>query len=245
MQTISLSAKNRSDVGHGVKKLRAAGGMPCVTYGHDVTPVALEVSLKEFQKVFAKAGSSTVVELDLEGQKKNIVINDVQFDPVTDLPVHADLYQVRMDEKITTEVPLKFVGVSRAVKDFGGILVKAADALEIEALPKDLPHEIEVDLSMLKELNDAIDLSDLKIPEGVTVLVDDKEFAIASVTPPRTEEELKALDEAVTEDVDAIEGVKPAEEGEEVDTEGDKTEDKPEAAPDEQASDEKKEPEKK
>ena len=218
MQTISLSAKTRSALGHTAKKLRDTGSMPCVTYGHDIKPVSLEVNQKDFQKVFSQAGSSTVVELDLDGQKKNIVINDVQFDPVSGVALHADFYQVRMDEKITTEVPLKYIGMSRAVKDFGGILVKAADSLEIEALPKDLPHEIEVDLSMLKELNDSINLSDLKIPEGVTVLAQSKEFAIASVTPPRSEAEIKALDEAVTEDVDAIEGVKPADEGEEIES---------------------------
>ncbi|MFH0831089.1 MAG: 50S ribosomal protein L25 [Parcubacteria group bacterium] len=225
MANISLKAKARTHTGHKVRELRRRGVMPIVTYGHGIKTQSLEVSRKVFEGVFAKAGSSTIVELDVDGTKKNVVIHDVQHDPVSGEVIHADLYQVRMDEKIKTEVPLKFIGTSRAVKDFGGILVKATDKLEVEALPADLPHEIEVDLSKLAELNATIKLADLKVPAGVSVLVVGKEFSIATVSPPRSEEELKALDEAVTEDVEAIEGVKkPEAEGEEaaVTAEGEK-----------------------
>ncbi len=225
MAHISLNAKTRTATGHKTRGLRAHGMVPGVTYGHGIKSVSVELNSKELEKVVAKAGTSTIVELDLDGIKKNVVINDVQYDPVSGAVIHADLYQVRMDEKIKAEVPLKFIGVSRAVKDLGGILVKAVDKLEVEALPADLPHEIVVDLNKLAKLHDSISLKELAIPKGVEILVEDKELSIVSVTPPRSEEELKALDEAVTEDVNAIEGVKPKEEGEEIATgEGEKAE---------------------
>ncbi|MFO0705049.1 MAG: 50S ribosomal protein L25 [Candidatus Andersenbacteria bacterium] len=234
MAQITLSAKTRSALGHKTVALRARGTVPCVTYGHGIKTASIEVNAKQLEKVIEKAGTSTIVELDLDGSKKNIVIHDVQYHPVSGAVIHADLYQVRMDEKIKAEVPLKFTGVSRAVKDFGGILVKSVDKLEIEALPKDLPHEILVDLSKLVKLNDSIPLKSLDIPAGVEVLVEDKELAIVSVTPPRSEAELEALNEAVTEDVNAIEGVKPKEEGEEIATaegEGEKAAGKGKEAP--------------
>lgn len=232
MASISLSAKTRTHTGHKNRTLRASGRIPVVTYGHGLKSQSLEVGQKAFDKVLSKAGTSTIVELDLDGKKTNVVIHDVQRHPVTGEVIHVDLYQVRMDEKIKAKVPLKFIGTSRAVKDFGGILVKATDELEIEALPADLPHEIQVDLSKLAELNATIKLTDLAIPKGVEVLVADKEFSIATVTPPRSEEELKALDEAVTEDVEAIEGVKkPEAEGEEAAVTAEGAEGKAGAAP--------------
>jgi large subunit ribosomal protein L25 len=225
MASISLKATPRAVAGNKVRTLRKRGLMPCVTYGHSVKTESLEISAKEFQKALSKAGTSTVLQLMIGDKPKNVVIHDVQYDPVSGLPIHADLYQVRMDEKIKAEVLLKFTGVSKAVKDLGGILVKSVDKLEVEALPADLPHELVVDLSKLNTFEDRIALTDIAIPKGVEVKVEDKLLTIASVTPPRSEEELKALDEAVTEDVESIEGVKPKDEGEDA-TEGEEKEEK-------------------
>ncbi len=221
MANISLKASVRTKSGHKAEDLRKAGILPAVTYGHGLKPAVIEVDLKAFLKVYEKAGTSTVIQLELDTEKKNVVIHDVQYHPVKGFPIHADFYQVRSDEKIKAEVPLRFTGVSIAVKDLGGILVKATDKLEVEAFPQDLPPEIIVDLSVLKTFEEKISLKDLKIPAGVKILVENQGMSIASVNPPRSEEEIKALDEAVTEDVEAIEGVKPKAEGEDV-TEGDK-----------------------
>lgn len=219
MTNISLNAKPRKNVGNALRTLRKNGRMPAITYGHGIESQALDVSAAEFGKVFAAAGASTVVALSIDGSNKNVVINDVQYDPMTGAPIHADLYQVRMDEKIKADVPLKFVGVSHAVKDLGGILVKPADTVEIEALPADLPHEIVVDLSKLEVLNSKLTLKDLALPKGAVPTVG-LEFSVASVEPPRSEEEIAKLNEAVTEDVEAVEGVKKPLEGEEVAVEG-------------------------
>ncbi|MFO0702754.1 MAG: 50S ribosomal protein L25 [Candidatus Andersenbacteria bacterium] len=220
MASISLNAKVRTKVGAALPTLRASGRIPAVTYGHGIKPQALDLSAKEFGKVLASAGQSTIVSLAIDGKQANVVISDVQHDPVTGAPTHVDLHQVRMDEKIKAQVPLKFIGTSHAVKDLGGILVKPTDAIEVEALPADLPHEIVVDLSKLEELNSKLTLGDIGLPKGVTPVVADRDFAVASVEPPRSEEELAKLDEAVTEDVEAVEGVKKPVEGEEVSAEG-------------------------
>lgn len=225
MANISLKASVRTKSGHQAEALRKAGKLPAVTYGHGLKPAVIEVDLKSFEKAYQKAGTSTVIQLELDAEKKNVVIHDVQYHPIKGFPIHADFYQVRSDEKIKAEVPLKFTGVSIAVKDLGGILVKAMDKLEVEAFPQDLPPEIVVDLSKLTTFEEKIGLKDLNIPSTVKVLVEDQGLSIASVNPPRSEEELKALDEAVTEDVEAIEGVKPKVEGEDV-TEGEDKEGK-------------------
>lgn len=216
MSSISLEAQERKTTGHGLEALRSAGQVPAITYGHGEKSASIQVKLDELERVYSEAGTAAVIELTIGKETKNVVIYEVQRDPVTGTILHADFYQVRMDEKIKTEVPVKFKGKSAAVKDLGGILVKAVNHLEVEALPKDLPREIIVDLSTLKTFDDHVALADLAIPAGVEVLVEDKKMSIASVTPPRSEEELKALDEEVTEDVEAVEGVKEPEEGEDV-----------------------------
>jgi len=236
MANISLSAKTRTVTGHKVGTLRADGQLPVVLYGHGVDTQSLQVDAKKFAKLYREAGSSTIIELDIDGKMQNVVVHDIQFDPVTEAIVHADLYQVKMDEKLTAEVPLVFKGVSAAVKDLGGMLIKSVDKLEVEALPKDLPHEITVNISTLEGFDNKISLSDLEIPAGVEVK-EEREITIVSVEAPRTEEELAALDEAVTEDVEAVEGVTKETDGEDV-TEGEDgekakdekgAEDKPEA----------------
>lgn len=236
MASISLNAKVRTNAGKALRTLRANGGVPAVTYGHGLKSQALELSAREFDKVFAAAGSSTVVTLKIDGADTNVLISDIQHDPVSGATTHVDLYQVRMDEKIKAEVPLKFIGTSRAVKDLGGILIKPADTIEVEALPANLPPEIVVDLSRLEELNSKLTLGDIGLPDGVIPTVANRDFAVASVEPPRSEEELAKLDEAVTEDVEAVEGVKKPVEGEEAAEgeakDGEKAEGKPEAKAD-------------
>lgn len=237
MAGISLSASPRETIGRKVKALREAGKTPCVTYGHGVKSVNLEIDSRVFEAAYKAAGKSTLVELKIGDEIKNVVINDVQLDPVSGKVIHADLYQVKMDEKIHAEVPLIFEGTSKAVKDLGGILVKAVDSLEIEALPKDLPHDIKVDLSILETFEDKVLLKDLPIPDGVEVLMEDKELSIVSVDEPRSEEELKALEDEVTEDVDSVEGVKK-DEGEDVtEDDGEEGDEKSKEGADESAGD--------
>lgn len=191
--------------------VRRAGAVPAILYGHNLAPQSLEVNSQVFGKLFQKAGSTSLIMLSVGDTQHPVLVREVQYHPLKNTVRHIDFYQVRMDEEIEASVPLSFIGESPAVKDQGGVLVRNLDELAVKALPQNLPHNIEVDISGLNTFEKVVHVSDLKLPEGVTVLAE-TETVVALVQPPRTEEELEQLDEAVTEDVEAVEGVKPAEE---------------------------------
>lgn len=182
-------------------------------YKTDVTP--LSVDARQFSKILKQAGETSLVELQLEnGEKKQVLIQDVSRHTLKGTPTHVDFYAVQMDKLIEATVQLSFVGESEAVKAAGGVLVKVMQEVAIEALPQDLPHEIEVDISSIKTFDDHILVKHLKLPKGVT-LVGDSDQTIALVEPPRTEEELAALDQAPEISLDAIEVVGEKEKTEE------------------------------
>lgn len=194
---MKLQAKTREIVGSKVKNLRKEGLIPAVLYGKGIENVNLTLNAKEFLKAYREAGESTVLDLEIDGKNKtNVLIYDIASDPVSDEIIHADLYQVDMTQEVTTDVPLVFVGESQAVKE-GGVLVKNMHEVEVSALPKDLPHEIEVDLSALATIDDIIKIEDIKLPTGVKITLGGDEVVV-SVTPPRSQEELDALSEEVT-----------------------------------------------
>ena len=184
---MDLSVKTRTKLGKGVKALRKEGFIPAELYGHGLTNVHLSVPAKDFSKVFKAAGTSTIVTLNLETEKKPAIIHDVVRDAVSNDIAHIDFYQVRMDEKITAKVPIEFIGIAPAIKEKAAVINKSMSEIEVEALPNDLPHSLVVDLTALDDLNKSIYVRDLKLPKGVTVLVD-LETAIATATPPAVEE---------------------------------------------------------
>jgi large subunit ribosomal protein L25 len=177
---------------------RRQNEIPAVLYGKNKEGLVLAVSRGEFEKVYREAGHSAIVDLDVDGKVKKALIQEVAEHVVTDDILHADFYEVSMTEKITTTVPLKFVGDSTAVLDLNGTLITNKSEIEIECLPMDLPHEIEVDLSVLSDFEATIHVSDIKVSDKVEVK-DEAEELIASVEPPRTEEELAELEEPVAE----------------------------------------------
>lgn len=198
-----LVAKERNVIGKEVKTLRRDGGTPAVIYGGDRKPMALTVDSHDFELLYRKAGGNTIVAIDIEHldgtkEKKNVLVHQVDIHPVTSKILHADLIQIKMDEIITTTIPLKFVGDSLAVIDQGGSLLTPLTGVEVECLPANLPHEIEVDLAQLVDFEAVMHVSDLVVGEGVTVLTD-PESVIAHVEAPRSDEELEELEEAVTE----------------------------------------------
>ena len=207
MLKISLKAEKRHLIGKKAKDLRAKGLIPLVIYGHGFKPENIEAAKNTFVKISQKAGSSNLVDLEIEKEKPiKVLIHDIQTHPVSDEIIHADLYRVRKDRKLRTQIPLHFTGKSRAVEDKEGNLITHKDSVEVEVLPDDLIDEIKVDISPLKTFDDSIKISDLDIPATIEVL-DEKEDIVANVTPPRSEEELEALEEAVEEDVDAVDAV--------------------------------------
>ncbi len=207
MDKIKLAAKTRTERGRKTNKGRKEGMIPAVIYGKEEKPGSLWVDSLDFSRLLKKSGESVIIDLNVDGKSDhNVLIHELQTDPVSGKYVHIDFFQVKMNEKIETEVELIFIGESAAVKEQGGVLVKNMDKIEISCLPADLPSHIDVDISKLKTFEEHIAIKDIKLPAKVEVKVD-AETVVALVTPPRTEEELSGLSEKVEEDVTKVEGV--------------------------------------
>ncbi|HEX7586262.1 MAG TPA: 50S ribosomal protein L25 [Patescibacteria group bacterium] len=217
MEKITLEAKKRIERGKKTKKGKSEGMIPAVVYGKGVESESLWVKSLDFKRLLKKSGESTLIDLDIDGKdNRNVIIYGTQKDPVSDVYTHIDFFQVKMDEKIKTEVELVFVGESPAVKESGGVLVKNLDKIEVECLPADLPSSIEVDISSIKTFDNYIYVKNLKIGKGVEIKLE-PETVVALVSPPRTDEELAGLEEKVEADVTKVEGVvKPDQAGEEM-----------------------------
>ena len=203
-----LNAQPRSVLGKKVKSLRQAGQLPAVVYGNKLEPISITVDNKEFNKTYERAGTSALVDLHV-GDKDifKVLTHEPQNDPVTGKPIHIDFYRVRMDEKITTEIPLEFVGESDAVEQLGGTLVTPHDHIEVDCLPNDLVSEISIDINPLRTFEDQIKLSDIKLPQGIETDMDLNEV-LALVEPPRSEEELAELEKSTKEEeAEAVEKV--------------------------------------
>jgi large subunit ribosomal protein L25 len=208
---MKLRATLREEAGKDLEKLRGAGMVPAVIYGRMVTPRNVALPYLDFAKAYKQAGENTIIELSIGTDKPvNVLIHDVQMSPLQNRFIHADFFQVRMDEEIETHVPLVFIGESPAVRELGGMLMKSIEELPVKTLPSDLPHSLEVDLSTLLTFEDHITVSDIKVSAKVTIDADPN-MVIASVIPPRTEAEMETLDTKVEADVTKVEGVVKAE----------------------------------
>ena len=196
MQQLKASARNQ--LGKSVKTLRKSGFLPAVVYGEGVPSQPVAILYKDFVATLHAAGESTLVTLDVNGKPFNVLIHDVSYDPVSDMPIHADFHAVRMDKVIRTHVPLEFTGESPAVKNDSGVLVRVVQELEVEALPRDLPHELAIDLALLATIGSAVHVKDITLPAGVVLLADPDE-TVAIVEAPRSEEDIAALSQAPVE----------------------------------------------
>ncbi len=207
METLKLEVLERTEAGKDLAKLRESGYIPAVQYGHKKEAVNLSVKEIDFKKVFKAAGESTLVELVLGGKKGiNVLVHDVQVDPLSGRFTHIDFYQVNMDEKIETDVALEFVGEAPAVKALGGVLIRNLDEVKVKCLPKDLPHSLTIDLAQLVDFDSQVKVSDIKLPAGVEML-ETLEAIVATVMRPRTDAEMSKLDEKAEMDVTKVEGV--------------------------------------
>ncbi|HSX00820.1 MAG TPA: 50S ribosomal protein L25 [Candidatus Saccharimonas sp.] len=200
MDKIMIEARKRKAGGKQAAKLRAAGKVPGVMYGHGVQPESLELDSRELERVYDRAGGNKIVGLKVgDGAVTNVLIYDVQREPMRGRLTHADFYLVRMDEELRAEVPIHYVGESTAVYQDEGTLVKNLEAIEVECLPDRLPENFEVDISVLDDFEKTITVGDLKVPEGVKLMIEDLDTLVAKVDPPRSDEELAELEEAVAE----------------------------------------------
>lgn len=202
---LTLTAVRRETIGRTPEQVRRAGFIPAVLYGHGVTTLTIAVNTRALEKLLPALSTSTLMNLSLPNTKatSKVLVHEVQRHPLTGVPIHVDFYQVKLTEQIRAKVPLAFAGVSPAVKDLAGTLVKSADEVNVEALPQDLPEHLIVDVSRLRSFDDRITIGDLPVPGGVKVL-DDAHEVVAVVTRPRTEEELQELETEVEETGTAV-----------------------------------------
>lgn len=179
MQKHSLKAEKRTVEGKKVKNLRRQGVIPANVYGKDIKSENLQINLKDFEKTYQEAGKTGIVELNFDtGEPKNTLIRNVQKDPVTGNPLHVDFYNVSLKEKIKASVPVVQIGESKAVIDKVGALLQPLAQVEVEALPTDLPENIEVDVTQLSAVDEEIKVKDLKVASGVTILTDPEQIVI-------------------------------------------------------------------
>ncbi len=189
---LELKAEVREIIGKKVEQLRKTGLIPAVLYGHKIKSVNLTIDSREFNRILKEAGETSLLNLVADGKKHSVLIHDLAHDPLSGAVTHVDFFEVRMDEKIKAKVLLVFTGESNAIKSDGGVLVKALQEIELEALPQDLPKEIEVDISSLNAFEDKIHVKDLKVGGNVKILADPRDM-VATVVPPRSEKELEEL----------------------------------------------------
>jgi len=221
---IVLSAKPREGRGRQVvRKLRSEGLLPGVIYGPGIEPVALSVPRSELLKVLHAHGAHPLVTVKVDGGEEFMaLVKDLQIDPVKQVALHVDFHRVQADKPVQTEVEIHLLGDPAGVK-VGGILEVVTRLVAIEALPRDLPESIELDVSSM-EMGDVKRVSDLTPPAGVTILTDAEE-TLASVVAPKVEEptltpeDAEALAALTPEELEALKelGAAPAEaaEGEE------------------------------
>lgn len=208
MADIQLVATLREKVSRSqLVRARKEGIIPAIMYGNKVTPKMIWVDFLAFSKVHGVAGESSIIELTFDkGKKANVIIQDLAYDAMTNRVAHVDFFEVRMDQELEAHIPLQFINDAPAVREMGGVLVKTLEEVEVRCLPKDLPHALSIDLSVLKDFSIHIQVKDLVMPKGVTVLTDAL-TTIVLVEAPRTEAQMAALDEKVDADVTKVEGV--------------------------------------
>jgi large subunit ribosomal protein L25 len=202
---IKLEANKRTEKNGKAKNVRREGFIPAIIYGGKAESSSIKVKDLDFNRVFAVAGESHLIDLAVDGASPaKVIVKDIQKDSLTDKIIHIDFYQVDMKKKIIAAIPLHFVGESKAVKELGGTLVKNMDELRIECLPENLVDYIEVNLSSLENLHDAIKISDIKLPAELK-LASEADETVATVLEQAKEEEKAPVVEAAPAETPAEE----------------------------------------
>jgi large subunit ribosomal protein L25 len=191
MAEITLKATTGRPTGsRPAKRLRAEGKVPAVVYGHGEDPVAISVDWKPLREVLTtEAGLNALIDLDVDGSTQLCIVKDLQRHPIRQTVLHVDFIRISADEAITVDVPVLLTGEALAVERENGMVDHLLFTLSVSAKPADIPNELTVDISHL-EVGDAIHVSDLALPSGVTTEVDPEEtVAIATVTRASIEDE--------------------------------------------------------
>lgn len=207
MANPKLVAEERKIKGRKVKKLRREGILPANLYGKKIKSQSLQVSLKDFQKIYQEVGETGLLDLKINSETRPVLIHNVQLNPVSGLPLHADFHQVSLTEKTVATVPIEISGESPAVEQGIGILIQPISEIEVEALPQDLPERLIVDISRLAQVDDAVTIADLSVDRKKVEIKADLKAIVAKIGPLEKEEVPSPPAEEVP-----LEGEVPAEE---------------------------------
>lgn len=185
MATATLNASVRNEMGTGVaRKIRQAGQVPAIIYGHGRTPQALTLNSREVEKLLGqRAAGSTVIELSVDGKSAQTLIREIQRHPVKRNILHIDFQELVAGEKITVNIPLRFIGTADGVRNSGGILEETMHQVHLRVDPSSIPDHIDVDVTPLT-VGHSYHISDLKLPEGVAIL-DDPDATVCVCTLPK------------------------------------------------------------
>lgn len=214
-EKIILEAQSRDQLGKIVKQLRKQGMLPANIYGNNFESKAITLSQLNFMNAYKVVRETGVLYINVDKESIPTLVSDIQIHPVTDQILHVDFRKINMKEKIETTVPVVFIGESDAVKTYNGVLITQADHLYVEALPANLPSQIEIDLSALTEIGSSISIADLP-PSDEYVFTEEPEKVIVSVTAHKEEStEVQTDSEApeITTAVESTEGTDASAEG--------------------------------
>jgi len=211
MDGITLDAQPRDTGKRATKAIRRAEEVPCVLYGQHTDPVHFRVPILDLRSLIYTA-ETHVVSVNVGGESHDAIVKNIDFHPVTDVPIHMDFLALTAGETLDMVIPVVTVGIAAGVKA-GGILSQPLNELEVRCLPKDIPGQIEIDVASL-EIGDSVHVSDLEV-ENVEILTDEAR-TVVSITAPRAEEEPEE-EEGLLLEGEGIEGELP--EGEEGDAE--------------------------
>ena len=197
MNILTATKRSKTDK---LTVIRNNGMIPAVVYGAQVENTLVSVLSTSFIKILKIAGETSTIVLEINGasekekaMKVDVLIHEVQVDPVKGHPIHIDFLAVDMNKPVEVTIPLEFTGLAKAEKDGLGTLVKVLHEIDIEALPKDLPHNIVVDVTSITTLEDQIHVKDIKLPKGVTLITDGEEV-VALVAAAKEEVESTPVD---------------------------------------------------
>jgi large subunit ribosomal protein L25 len=212
MATVQFSAASRADIGKGVaRKLRAAGRIPGVIYGHARAAQPLSLDTHSFEQLLEKVSyGTTVFELDLDGTKSNALIREIQRHPYKKEILHVDFQELVAGEKVTVQVPIVFVGASIGVKE-GGIIDQIMHEFSIRVDPMAIPNHISVDVTPLS-IGHSLHVSDITVPEGVEVL-NDEDATVCTCAAPKEEKAAEPVEGAVIAEPEVLSKGKKEEEG--------------------------------
>lgn len=198
MEKIVIKAKPRTVIGKQVRALRRAGELPGIIYGHHIQPIPISMNAHDASLILERTTSSSLITIDLEGKEYPALVREKQRHPIKRTLLHVDFQAISLTETIRAQVGIHLVGESPAVKNMNAVLVTGLDEVEVECLPQDLPERIDVDISALAQIGDAIHVRDLVLPQNVRVL-DDPDELIVLATVAEEEEVVEEIGEAEPE----------------------------------------------